>query len=736
MWKEYSKSYIKHNRASSISVMTAAFISALLLSLLCSLFYNLWIYERERLKAEEGDWQGRITGEISESGLEHIKSYGNVEKVAINEAASDEQGVAVDIYFKNMRSILTDMPRIAELAGLPAEAATYHYSLLNLYLIRDVKDPALRWIFPFFLMVTILACISLVLIVHNAFAVTMDARLHQFGIFSSIGATPAQIRTCLLQEAFALCAVPVLAGNLAGILIGMGIIEGTNAMLADVERRLVPRFAYHPLILVFSLLTAAITLWISAWIPARKMSRLTPLAAIKNTEEAKLKRKRNSPILSFLFGIEGELAGNALKARKKAMWTGSVSLIFSFLAFSLMMCCFTVVVISQRETYFEKYQDAWDVMASIPDAEIDTFDQTGGLKEAAGVESCVVYQKAAVKRIVTEEEISQEMRDIGGLKDAPAEYVTAVSKGWAVNAPLVILDDESFLEYCGQIQTEPRLDGAVILNQTRDSTDPNFRKRRILPYLTEDSRITILRQNGQEESMAELRVLAYTQEAPILKEEYGTLDFYELVHFIPASVWKEIKGQIGGGKKELYIRILAKEGATLEELNEIEEEVSRLFGSTYEAEIENRIQDRQDNDRMIEGMKAVFSVFCVLLAIIGIGNVFSDTLGFVRQRRREFARLLSVGLTPGGMKKIFCVEALVTAGKPVLITLPVTAAVVSAFLKMSYLEPMLFIREAPFLPILVFMLAIFGFVALAYYLGAKKIMESSLAETLRDDTVV
>ncbi len=69
MWKEYSSGYLKKNRASSISVMTAAFISALLLSLLCSIFYNLWVYEIERIKTEEGDWQGRIVGEISEQDL-------------------------------------------------------------------------------------------------------------------------------------------------------------------------------------------------------------------------------------------------------------------------------------------------------------------------------------------------------------------------------------------------------------------------------------------------------------------------------------------------------------------------------------------------------------------------------------------------------------------------------------------------------------------------------------------
>ena len=110
------------------------------------------------------------------------------------------------------------------------------------------------------------------------------------------------------------------------------------------------------------------------------------------------------------------------------------------------------------------------------------------------------------------------------------------------------------------------------------------------------------------------------------------MDYYELAHFIPVSVWQEIKAQIGGTEADTYIRILAKDGATLAELNEIEENVSRLLGGVYETEIENRIQDKLNNDNMFRGMKALVSLFCVLLAIIGIGNVFSNTLGFVRQR--------------------------------------------------------------------------------------------------------
>ncbi len=736
MWKDYSSGYLKNNRASCLSVMIAAFISALLLSLLCSLFYNLWNYEVERIKVEEGGWQGRIAGTIGMEEIERIRNYANVEKALVNEDLSDEQEIVVDVYLKKIKNVFRDMAEIAELAGLSEEAVTYHYELLNLYLVRDSRDSALRWVFPFALLVTATACFSLILVIHNAFAVTMNSRIHQFGILASIGATPKQILVCLLQEASALCAVPIAAGSIFGILLSMGIVSGMNVILADVGRRMVLPFRFHPVILFLSLAASVLTVCISAWIPARKLSRLTPIEAIRNTGELQLKKKRSSRFLAFFFGIEGELAGNALKAQRKAMRTAFTSLLLAFLAFSFMMCFITITVVSQRETYFAKYQDSWDVMATLKNMEIDAFEETDVLQELGGMQSCVIYQKAMAKRYVTSEEISEEMQAVGGFGNAAEDYVSVNDGAWLVNAPIVILDDASFLEYCVKIGAEPSLDGAVILNRTCDAADPNFRERRMLPYLKEYGRTTQLRQAGQEEKMAEIPVVSYTQEVPVLREEYGTLDFYELVHFLPVSLWKEIKDEIGGQEEDIYIRILAKDGVTLPELDEVEAAVLTCLKDVCEIETENRIQEKIDNDKMFAGMKAILSVFCVLLAIIGIGNVFSNTLGFVRQRKREFARYLSVGLTPAGIRKIFCIEALVIAGRPVLIALPVTALAVAFFIKMSYLEPLLFIREIPFLPIGSFVLGIFFFVALAYYLGAKKVMGSSLADSLRDDTML
>ncbi len=737
MWKDYSSGYIKNNRSSGMSVMIAAFISALLLSLLLGLFYNAWKYQIESIEQEEGGWQSRIVGEFTQEDMESIKNFANVKDVVISEKGAQIPEPVIDIYFDDMGAVLDDTMQIAKVLGVSSENVIYNHELLAMYMIRDPQDTAPRLLFPLFILIAGIASFSLIIVIHNSFVVSMNARIHQFGIFSSIGATPKQIRSCLLQEAAALCILPILIGNLLGILISMGIIHMANDLLgSDVAGRHEAVFGYHPLVLVATLLLTVATIWISAWMPARKLSRLTPLEAIKNTGELQLKRKKKSPLLTCIFGLEGELAGGALKAQKRALRTASLSLIFSFLAFTIMQSFFALSGISTRETYFERYQGVWDIMVTVKDTDVDSFSEAQKLQEISGIRSAIVYQKAMAKRIIAEDEISEDMKSLGGFTVAGDNYVRKTDGGWLVNVPIVILDDASFLAYCEQIGITPQLNGAVIWNQIRDVTNPDFRHPRYMPYVKGENAVSILRQSGKEEMTAEVPVLSYTEKVPVLREEYATLDYYELVHFIPVSLWKEIKGQIGGSEEDAYICMLGRENVTSGELDALQGQVDSLIAGNYKTESENRIQEAEANDKQIQGMMTIFGGFCVLLAVIGIGNVFSNTLGFVRQRKREFVRYMSVGMTQGEIKKMFCVEALTIAGRPILITLPLAVITVGYLLKISYIEVGTFLAEAPLIPIMIFMLAIWGIVAFAYYLGWRNIRKINLAEVLRDDTMM
>ncbi len=747
MWKNYAKDYIKNNRTSGISIMAASFIAALFLSFLCCLFYNFWLDGIEGTKLEDGDWHGRITGEISGNDLAAVNHFANVEKAVVNEELSGEQGTVMDVYFSNKKTVYQDMRALVNILGLPEDAADYNYQLLSLYFVRIPGDDMPRLLMPAYLVIVVIMCFSLILVIHNSFAVSMNSRVHQFGIFSSIGATPGQIRACLIQEALVRAAVPIMAGILSGIVFSFGTVWGMNAFAKNLVGGRQMSYSCHPFLLLLVLILSILTVLVSAWLPARKLSRLTPLESIRGTDELQLKKRRmgfwvkkHSPILSTLFGMEGEIAGNAIKAQRKALRTTSLSLTLAFFGFMTMQCFWTLSGISTNHTYFEKYQDAWDVMVTVKDTPIEDFTLAKDIRELSGVDSSVVYQKAEAVCILPEEAQSQQLLAAGGLEAFSGEPQFSGEGAFQVKAPLVILDDESFGEFCEQIGIAFRLDGGIVLNRLWDSENSNFRYPKYIPYVKDDMETIVLHNAAAKgdrafESMTEIPVLACTQEYPLLREEYEKSDF-PLVEFLPLSLWKEIKRQIGGAEQDAYVRVLANDRTEPDAMNMLEDEIMQVVSREYEVESENRIQERIDNDKMIGGYELILGAFCVLLAIIGNAHVFSHTLGFLRQRKREFARLQSVGLTPAGIRKIFCIEALVIVGRPVLITSMLTIVAVALMIKASYLDPIEFIKVAPVLPILAFIITVFGFVAWAYYLGGKKILKVNLADALRDDTMM
>ncbi len=729
MWKDYSKSYIKNNRASSISIMAAALVATMFLSLLCSIAYNFWAYDVEQIILEEGDWQGRIVCEaLSSDDLSMVCQFANVEKAAINKELSKKEKIVADIYLKNARTIYRDMPLIAAQLGLNKDSIQYNSLLLSRYFIHDPEDESPPMLLTLYVVILIIVAVSLILIIRGSFELSMNARIHQFGIFSSIGATPRQIRTCLLQEAMALSILPMLLGSIFGISISYGVIKAINFFASDVSGRHESVFQYHPSIFAVTVFVSVLTVIFSAWIPARKLSRMTPLEAIRNTSGLLLKKKKHSRFLSCVFGMKGELAGNALKARKKHLRISTLSLLLSFLGFSIMICFTTLADISTRYTYFERYQDVWDIMITLKDTEISDFGLTDELQDISGIKDATVYQKAEAMTFLPEGLQSDELSSLGGLESVAG---TPNENGqFQVSAPIVVLDDRSFLNFCSQIGITPSLDGAIVLNQIWDSINSNFRYKEYVPFVREGNQKTILYKNDKT---VEIPVLSYTQKSPALREEY---DDYALVHFIPLTMWNKTLGKVCEAESDSYIRILSNKTANLADLNALEQEIVRLVLEQYEIESENRIQERLSNDSLIQGMVMILGAFCVLLAIIGIANVFSNTLGFLRQRKREFAQYMSIGLTPQEMRKMFCIEAFVIAGKPLLITLPLTLLFVQFAVTASYLDPMVFWSEAPILPILIFAATIVLFVALAYYIGGKRLLQCDLNETLRNDALI
>lgn len=106
-------------------------------------------------------------------------------------------------------------------------------------------------------------------------------------------------------------------------------------------------------------------------------------------------------------------------------------------------------------------------------------------------------------------------------------------------------------------------------------------------------------------------------------------------------------------------------------------------------------------------------------------------MGQIHQRKREFARYFAVGLTPKGVAKILAWEAAIVALRPILLTIVINIPLMAWMLDAGGITAGDFIaKRLPLVP------AILLFVALAYYLGGKKICDMNLVEAIKDDTLM
>ncbi len=102
-----------------------------------------------------------------------------------------------------------------------------------------------------------------------------------------------------------------------------------------------------PLVIGLTVLFSAAIILLSAWIPARRASRVSPIDAIRQSgeiQEGKRRpegtRLRTSPLIRRVFGFEGELALKSLKRDRKKYCTTVLSLMISiilFVAFNALM---------------------------------------------------------------------------------------------------------------------------------------------------------------------------------------------------------------------------------------------------------------------------------------------------------------------------------------------------------------------------------------------------------------
>lgn len=276
MWKIYGKETAVRNRTNRRSLMICAFACSMLMSLLCFVFYNAWVYQVERTKHEEGSWHVRIQETLSPDQLEKLKDFAHIADVE-QIPSKRTSNVTTQLTFDAPSHVYSMMPSVIHELKLNGNQVDYHETLLSLYFANNPDDSSPPMLLGLYVSILIVVMISLILVLRNAFALNMNARIRQLGILSSIGATPGQIRISLIEEALVLCALPVAAGTALGVGLSAICVYATEAMIGSVANRIPAHFSFSFTLLAGILLLNALTVFFSVLQPVLILSKKSPL---------------------------------------------------------------------------------------------------------------------------------------------------------------------------------------------------------------------------------------------------------------------------------------------------------------------------------------------------------------------------------------------------------------------------------------------------------------------------
>ena len=560
-----------------------------------------------------------------------------------------------------------------------------------------------------------IASLALIMMIHHAFAATMTNRIHQLGILQSIGATPRQIKSTLVNEVVVLSLPAIIVGNIIGIGLAWTIMSFIISSTANL-RDYILTFTYHPLVFLgsfgFSMLTAAI----SAWIPARKLSRITPLEAIHYGNEPVIKRVKKYRIHSALFGIYGEMARKSLFARRKAMRIGTISILLAVFACISILNMLGVSGLSTEKTYFDRFRDNWDFLVTVKG---DTYsvDLLGDIRNTEDVTGCIVHRIVDSSTQIPADYLSSEVQTLG-LEKLSSSFTANEDGSYKTKVPIFILDDSSFAEYRGDASDA----NVVAVNIIWDSINSERTDRQYVPFLN-DSQELILNVNGTD-----ITVSAFSEALPVLREE---LTQYSLTLVMSESYYASLGFDLAADET-IYTVKMADESKN----DTVEENLLGLLAAYPDYAFEGRVQELADEMQIQQGLRMIIYLFSGILTCIGLANIFASTLGQIHQRKREFARYFAVGLTPKGAAKILTWEAVIVALRPILLTIIINIPLMAVMLDAGGIAAGDFIaKRLPLIPALLLFAAVIGFVALAYYLGGKKICNMNLVEAIRNDTL-
>ena len=671
----------------------------------------------------EGTHTYKIVGIVDRSNFESYSASGYT--VFTLDVNSDKENVNLYVMFNKNKKIIKQSEKLAKELGYN-NYINYNSTLLALY-GESTYGNVMTTMVSMMMIMLALVSIGCIIVIYNSFAISVMERKKEFGLLSSIGATKRQLSHTVFFEAVFVGVIGIILGIL-GAYVGIGcVVLVINNLISDMlEYKL--HLVTNPLFIIIPVIFMIIVIGLSAFIPSRRASKVSPIEAIRQNDDIKINKKKikTSKLVNKLFGIEGEIALKNIKRNKKKYRVTVVSLFISIVLF---------ISFSSYMNY--TLNTASSVIGEVPyDYQISYFgngddkevlDKINEIVKSSDVKEYLSYGVSNLS-IIGNYTYSKEYLDF--YKNAYGEEVyNDLKKAKYQNISILVLDDNSYNKYKKLIGLDK--DSVILLNKFKGvSYGGNKRVNYNIPVIN-NGNINIKICNFDDDEDVDttkycnknIDNIFVTNKSFDLIEEFSYMSDFKIV------VNKKLYDSISDSSTHYtQFNIISDNTNNIDKLTK---ELDKYSNVNYT----NIKESMKQANNLILVVKILMYGFISLVTLIGVTSVFNTISTSMALRKREFAVLRSIGLTNRGFNKILFFESLFFGLKSLIYAIPVSIGV--TVLIHYALADMMSISTIiiPWKYIIISIVSVFVIVLLTMMYSTSKIKKHNIIEQIREENI-
>ncbi len=653
-------------------------------------------------------------------GIYDINSYYANQAIYTYQKAFEQDSLTLYLTLKNTKNGYEKIHDISKSLGFQktsfARIESYEHEDINHKMLetygeyRDYLDYAVR-VLVLMVLLTVLSIVC-ILVIYNAFAISVTERKKLLGVLASIGATPMQLLKSVMYEATLLALISIPLGFIVAFIGSYLFVLITNQFFLEILT--VPlRFGLNPVYLILCLIFILVSIYLSAFFPAMRAREVTPLEAIRMVQDIKLKRKKlkSNKLIRLLFGIEGDIAHKNRKRNKKKYRIVTLSLVIGIVLFMLFA------------TFFDLQKKIFD-RNSLP--EYSNFVQISLMGNE-------LEQEEYMKQLLNGVDVikKEKVKNTFGKVNENITYIENYPGMKSRSIQIWSLTEDEYKNYAKKIGLKEQK-----------------------PILLNHAGIYTLDENGNERKVFESDVFnkmdsfdfTLNSEVSITLDDFiitttyieEKLNSYMPILYVPDSLYQEWI------KKSSSIDFINNSLQTTYQIKTVD--YRKLEKNYQKLKSSGNILATNYNNESYNIYKSFFTLkmwnFLVIgavcfIALIAITSVVNTIHTSMQLRKKEFAVLRSIGMTPKSFYKMIFLESIFFGIWSLIFGLLISTGLIKLLFEALNVGalPQDKIKYAyPFTYMWITIISVFLIVLIAMFYSSRKASKNNIADILKEES--